>query len=470
MARQSSPDSNTASPDRPVITMGSWLSFTSWMSRQNKAEATVHAYYTALRLFLHKLNPECFQDRRFRVQSSCSSLRTAKNVITRHRNKKTHILDIVVAQSSQHLPLYRQIFDTLSEQIRAGQLPPGERVPSEKEIARQFGVSRITSKRALEMLAAEGRITRVPGKGSFVAEPIAASSDPTGAAGSLIALIVEDFADSFGTTLIHGVEEYCRQHGFRLVLYRSRWDAGREEEAIRDALALGVAGLLIMPVHGEYYSSVYLRLVLDRFPIVFVDRHLKGLEASFVGTDNVDAARRATDHLFDLGHRTVAWISPTEESASTIRDRELGVVQAHADRGIPVDRTAWITDLESTYAMSADRDVFAAEKERIRRHLVDRPEITAVFAEECTLAAIVNDAAIAAGRRIPQDLSIVTIDACCEYSGHSPFTYVRQKEFEMGTKAASILHRLIQHRSDPEHVLLVAELIEGPSTAPLQSI
>ena len=386
------------------------------------------------------------------------------------RIEKTHILDIAVAQSSRHLPLYRQIFDTLSEQIRAGQLPPGERVPSEKEIARQFGVSRITSKRALEMLAAEGRITRVPGKGSFVAEHNSTPADYADPDGTLIGMIIEDFADSFGTTLIHGVEEYCRQNGFRLVLYRSRWDAGREEEAIRDALALGVAGLLIMPVHGEYYGNVYLQLVLDRFPIVFVDRHLKGLEASFVGTDNVDAARRATDHLFDLGHRIVAWISPAERSASTIRDRELGVVQAHANRGIPVDRTVWITDLKSTYTISAAAEVFAAEKERIRRHLADHPEITAVFAEECTLAAIVNEAAIAAGRRVPHDLSIVTIDACCVYSGEPPFTHIRQREFAMGTRAASILHRHIQHRSDPEHVLLDADLIEGSSTAPLRSI
>lgn len=385
------------------------------------------------------------------------------------RTVKTDILGITVTPSSQHLPLYRQIFDTLSEQIRAGQLPPGERIPSEKEIARQFGVSRITSKRALEMLAAEGSITRVPGRGSFVAEQEAPAAEYSGADGALIGLIIEDFADSFGTKLIYGVEEYCRQNGFRLVLYRTRWDAGREEEAIRDALALGVAGLLIMPVHGEYYSNVYLQLVLDRFPIVFVDRHLRGLEASFVGTDNAEAARCATNYLFDLGHRSIAWLSPVEKTASTIRDRELGLVQAHADRGVPVDRTTWITDLQSIYATAATAELHEAEKTRIRNHLLDHPEITAVFAEECSLATLVHEAATAAGLSVPRDLSIVTIDACCEQSGEPPFTHIRQREFAMGTKAAGILHRQIQHRSEPEHVLLVADLIEGASTAPLVS-
>ena len=218
--------------------------------------------------------------------------RTGKVTVPLVRLTKTDILGINMVQFSKNLSLYRQIFDTISEQIRSGQLAPGERLPSEAETARQFGVSRITSKRALHMLAAEGLITRVPGRGSFVAEQPSAASENSGAEGAMIALVIEDFADSFGNKLVYAVEEYCRENGFRLVLYRSRWDAAREEAAVRDAMALGVAGLLVMPVHGEYYSDVYLKLVLDRFPIVFVDRHLKGLEVSFVGTDNVDAARR----------------------------------------------------------------------------------------------------------------------------------------------------------------------------------
>ena len=362
------------------------------------------------------------------------------------------------------MPLYRRIFDALSGRIGSGELKPGDRLPSEAETAREFGVSRITSKRALQMLAAEGLIRRIPGRGSFVIEGKAPAAEEAGGDGRLIALVIEDFEDSFGNKMIYAVEEYCRENGFRLVLYRSRWDAAREEAAVRDAAALGAAGLLVVPVHGEYYSDVYLKLVLDRSPLVFVDRHLKGLEASFVGTDNVDAARRAADYLFDLGHRRVAWISPAERSASTIRDRELGVVQAHADRGIPIDRGLWITEVESVYANFMTREFVAEERERIRCHLAAHPEITAVFAEEYFLAVIVREAARAAGRCVPEDLSIVTFDACRECSGEVEYTHIRQQEFEMGMRAASILHRQIQRRGDPEHVLLKGKLVEGGST------
>ena len=145
-------------------------------------------------------------------------------------------------------------------------------------------------------------------------------------------------------------------------------------------------------------------------------------------------------------------------------------MQAHADRGIPIDRDLWITGIENLYVNYVGREFVGEEKERIRRHLVKHPEITAVFAEECSLAGIVREAAEAAGRCVPRDLSIVTIDACCECSNGAGFTHIRQKELEMGTRATGILHRQIQRRGDPEHILLVGDLIEGRSTAARSSI
>ena len=67
-----------------------------------------------------------------------------------------------------HQPLYQKIFNDLTTGIRNGAWQDGDRLPSEKELAEQYGVSRITSKKALEMLADAGCIVRMPGKGSFV--------------------------------------------------------------------------------------------------------------------------------------------------------------------------------------------------------------------------------------------------------------------------------------------------------------
>ena len=70
-----------------------------------------------------------------------------------------------------HLPLYEQVKRNLIDRIEAGNLEPGDQLPSEKELENEFGVSRVTVRRALQDLAHEDRIVRVAGKGSFVLQP-----------------------------------------------------------------------------------------------------------------------------------------------------------------------------------------------------------------------------------------------------------------------------------------------------------
>lgn len=67
------------------------------------------------------------------------------------------------------IPLYRQVKRAIATRLDNGSLSPGTRT-SEHELSAEFGVSRITVRQALGELAREGRIFRVPGKGTFVAE------------------------------------------------------------------------------------------------------------------------------------------------------------------------------------------------------------------------------------------------------------------------------------------------------------
>lgn len=68
------------------------------------------------------------------------------------------------------LALYAQVMDHISRKIQDGTWPPGHRLPSEHELVAQFGMARMTVNRALRELVEQGRIVRVAGVGSFVAE------------------------------------------------------------------------------------------------------------------------------------------------------------------------------------------------------------------------------------------------------------------------------------------------------------
>ena len=69
------------------------------------------------------------------------------------------------------LPAYLQIEEELASQIEQGALAAGERLPSERELADNLGVSRMTLRQALGRLERRGLIARLQGSGTFVSEP-----------------------------------------------------------------------------------------------------------------------------------------------------------------------------------------------------------------------------------------------------------------------------------------------------------
>ncbi|MBS3765727.1 GntR family transcriptional regulator [Candidatus Bipolaricaulota bacterium] len=69
------------------------------------------------------------------------------------------------------VPLYYQIKEKLKEEIESGTLEPHDRLPSERDLEKRYGVSRMTARRALTELESDGYVYREQGKGSYVAEP-----------------------------------------------------------------------------------------------------------------------------------------------------------------------------------------------------------------------------------------------------------------------------------------------------------
>src|SRR5918996_3947670 len=69
------------------------------------------------------------------------------------------------------IPLHHQVFRDLKSALDAGEWRPGDRMPTERELATHYGCSLITVRRALDELVREGRIERTRGRGTFVLHP-----------------------------------------------------------------------------------------------------------------------------------------------------------------------------------------------------------------------------------------------------------------------------------------------------------
>ncbi|KWR90954.1 histidine utilization repressor [Cupriavidus sp. IDO] len=81
-----------------------------------------------------------------------------------------HAVGTASSASASPTALYQQVKEYIARQIQSGAWQPGDRVPSEQELVSRFGVSRMTVNRALRELSEQGRVVRVAGVGTFVAE------------------------------------------------------------------------------------------------------------------------------------------------------------------------------------------------------------------------------------------------------------------------------------------------------------
>jgi len=79
-------------------------------------------------------------------------------------------------RNDRPMPVYERIKSDVLDNIDRGLWRPGDRIPSENELVEQFGVSRMTVNRAMRELTDAGRLLRIPGTGTFVAQPDTDSS------------------------------------------------------------------------------------------------------------------------------------------------------------------------------------------------------------------------------------------------------------------------------------------------------
>jgi GntR family transcriptional regulator of arabinose operon len=350
-------------------------------------------------------------------------------------------------------PKYRQVFDALSEQIAGGGLRPGDRLPSEADLVRRFGASRITVGRALRDLQVLGLIERRVGSGTFVRRPAAAARSL--AFGVLIPEIGEiEVFDAIGQGLLEAPE--ARSH---VLVWGSRSPGAstKSDHAWRlceQYLERRVDGVFFAPIEGVADREAVNRRIAGALgaagiPLVLIDRAIepyprRGLH-DLVALDNRRAGAMVTGHLLQLGAVRPAFLG-LPDAASSVDGREAGYRDALRSAAPERQPLVWRAD--------------PRQHDQMMR-LLERDSPDAVVCASDRTAAVLMHTLRALGRRVPADIRIAGVDDV-DYAAllPVPLTTLRQPCREIGMAAVrAMLDRVAQPGLPPREILLHGPLV-----------
>jgi LacI family transcriptional regulator len=275
----------------------------------------------------------------------------------------------------------------------------------------------------------------------------------------LLGLVYENPSANYIVDIQHGAMARCRQEKFRLFVHQC---SGRDAELIRDVIGLvdqtHVDGLV---VPAPLSQSIDLIRALDRRKLPFVRISPSDIDhrSPSVDMDDEGAAREMTEHLIELGHTRIGFITghPTHHASALRMDGYRAALQAH---GIPYE-PAYIRQGHFVFesGLGAGRELLALPKPP-----------TAIFASNDDMAAGVLMAAHELGLQVPSQLSVAGYDDTYIARITWPrLTTVHQPSYDMAWSATDLLLQALKNGEGARTSRLAHRLIVRESTAAVRT-
>lgn len=349
-----------------------------------------------------------------------------------------------------------QLSRILRREIGVGRYPAGSRIPSERDLAEEYSISRASVRESITELIQAGILFRTIGKGTFVAtgQPVQAEPADRRREGVCFAISegVFHFVQMGYNRILSGVEAACREAGLRLY-FRSFGDG-----SLRSGEAEGE-----QPPTGCIVVGGVPRRVLDRFtetstPYVLVDllMNQESENHPVVRIDYAAGTRAAMNHLYDLGHRSFGFIGfPGSERYraywQTLRTYDLPYDARHVE---------FLSGLELQPGMVAGFDA-------MRRMIAGGALPTSLVVVNDFVALGVVEQLKMCGYRVPEDISVVGFDNL-DVKVVPPLTTVRVDLQLVGSLAAHALLRKVDGDpvEDNECVVPVDLMVRRSTAAP----
>ena len=260
----------------------------------------------------------------------------------------------------------------------------------------------------------------------------------------IIALLVPIINHPFFAKLAYYVEDEAGKFGYSVILVSSQQRVEKEAEIITKITHREVDGAVFVTHYMHEEED------LNKCAIVSIDRTF-GDNIPYVTSDNYDATKQALEYMIERGAKRLGFIGSKPLVTSEVSERERAYLDVMAEYGMTPrivnevmqhgDETELVADFWNKYE-----------------------DVDAVFVSGYTLSQVFCEAAIERGRKIPDDLQIVSYDGIFKQWSMSNMTSVEQPIEEMAREVVRLLIKKIHNEGTPQRTVLKTKFVLGTTT------
>lgn len=354
---------------------------------------------------------------------------------------------------------YLQLKEDLLKKIKRGDLPAGEKIPSENTLAAQYQLSRQTVRKAIAELTQEGFLYPEHGRGTFVSQWAIHTNTSKN-----IAVVTTYLSDYIFPRVIQGIEQVLSANGYSIVLKTTGNSRAAEARCIEELLSKDIDGMIIEPSKSQIscrHTSLYDQMDEYQIPYVFMQGFFHQLKNKpYVVMDDKQGGYLITKHLLELGHRKILGIFKADDVQG--QERHKGYVRALQEYGI-LYAPEYVT-----WFYTEDREL--KPREVIASHITGDIPFDAVVCYNDQIAVEVIRTIREYGKKVPRDISVTGFDnSLLSRNTHIPITTVAHPQEKLGSLAAELMLKLIRRETVSEealHIRIEPEVVVRDSTAP----
>lgn len=351
-----------------------------------------------------------------------------------------------------NVPKYHQVKQHLKNLIRRGELAPGDLLPSENTLVKEFNFSRHTIRQAIGELENEGLVQRQQGRGTFCA----CQPKP---AGAKIALVTTYISEYIFPSIIRGVEDVLSAAGYTLILANTSNDKFKEAQCLENLLNQEIAGLIIEPTKSarknsnfKYFDAMEKR----RIPYLMLHAVYPELDPAYILLDDEKSGYMATQYLLQLGHRDIAGIFKNDDLQGV--HRQNGFLAALANYGI-FPKPEFIGAFDTEHLRSFPYQF-------VKGLIGMGQRATALVCYNDQIALTILEAIREAGLQVPREISVISFDdSSLALLSEVKLTTIKHPQTEMGRQAARFIIDMVEGRVEKPRLVYQPELIIRSSCA-----